>query len=66
LSRNIIHKILANHYNFNTPEAKVNNETMINLRNILKESFETLELLGEGGAAGHMSHLFEDPDLTFA
>lgn len=39
---------------------------MINLRNILKESFETLELLGEGGAAGHMSHLFEDPDLTFA
>lgn len=28
--------------------------------------FETLRLLAEGGAAGHLMHLYDNPDLTFA
>lgn len=38
---------------------------MINLANIIKENYEDLDLVLAGGASGHMSHLFEDPDLTF-
>ena len=38
---------------------------MINLSNIIRESYEDLDLVLAGGASGHMSHLFEDPDLTF-
>ena len=37
---------------------------MINLTEIFKIQTEK-ELLVCGGASGHMSHLFEDPDLTF-
>lgn len=38
---------------------------MINIQNIIKESYEDVDLILAGGASGHMSHLFEDPDLTF-
>lgn len=31
----------------------------------LKALFEDNTIICEGGASGHMSHLFEDPDLTF-
>lgn len=31
----------------------------------LKTLFEDNTIICEGGASGHMSHLFEDPDLTF-
>lgn len=37
---------------------------MLNLRTLLKENIATL--VCEGGASGHMTHLFEDPDLTFS
>jgi hypothetical protein len=37
---------------------------MINIKNIIQTSYCNT-LLCEGGASGHMSHLFEDPDLTF-
>lgn len=36
---------------------------MINIEKIIKNSFEQIIL--EGGASGHMRHIFEDPDLTF-
>lgn len=36
---------------------------MKSLKQLIAESYTTL--LCEGGASGHMSHLFEDPDLTF-
>ena len=38
---------------------------MLNISKIIEESFENVDLLLCGGASGHMSHLFEDPDLTF-
>jgi hypothetical protein len=37
----------------------------IDLKKIVKESYDNVDLLLCGGAQGHMSHLFEDPDLTF-
>ena len=37
------------------------------LNDLLKEAYDSAstEILLEGGASGHMSHLFEDPDLKF-
>lgn len=37
---------------------------MKSLTDIIAESYSDL-LVTEGGASGHMTHLFEDPDLTF-
>lgn len=37
---------------------------MINLKKLIYEAY-TDTMLSEGGASGHMTHLFEDPDLTF-
>ena len=41
---------------------------MINLREIIAKSYNkysNYDLILAGGASGHMSHLFEDPDLKF-
>lgn len=38
---------------------------MNSIYQLLAESYSALDLLCESGASGHMSHLFEDPDLTF-
>lgn len=41
---------------------------MMNIKEILANSYTKhsgYELLLCGGASGHMSHLFEDPDLKF-
>lgn len=37
---------------------------MINIKKLIHNAY-TDTLICEGGASGHMSHLFEDPDLTF-
>ena len=43
---------------------------MINITDLLAKSYtklnEAIDLVCEGGASGHMSHLFEDPDLKFS
>lgn len=43
---------------------------MMNLSDLLKNCYqklnESIDLVFEGGASGHMSHLFEDPDLKFS
>lgn len=39
---------------------------MLDLRKLVSESFKnSAVLVCEGGASGHMTHLFEDPDLSF-
>lgn len=38
---------------------------MVKLSNIIESCYEDIDLVLAGGASGHMSHLFEDPDLTF-
>ena len=41
---------------------------MIDLREIITKSYNKYsnqDLILAGGASGHMSHLFEDPDLKF-
>ena len=37
----------------------------IDLKKIMKESYDNVDLLLCNGAQGHISHLFKDPDLTF-
>jgi hypothetical protein len=37
---------------------------MINIKNIIKKAYDYY-IICEGGASGHLRHLFEDPDLTF-
>ena len=37
----------------------------IDLKKIVKESYDNVDLLLCNGAQGHISHLFKDPDLTF-
>lgn len=36
---------------------------MINIKDIIKNAYD--DIICEGGASGHMKHIFEDPDLTF-
>lgn len=38
---------------------------MVDIKKIVKCSFDDVDLFLEGGAQGHLQHLFEDPDLTF-
>ena len=37
---------------------------MITIENIIKKAYDCY-IICEGGASGHLRHLFEDPDLTF-
>lgn len=39
---------------------------MIKLNEIIKTAYDNMQLICCGGASGHMTHLFEDPDLSFA